>query len=162
MQRLALSISVIALLLSPVVASADDAKELKILANAKVSTKERNIGPVVLNKLTPVIIRSAEELAAATQKAKSAKDADVQKEIEAEVAKLLKVDAIDWKKQMIVAGVAESFDSAKSDGKVLTVTFTKYVERPTRAVLPWPKVMSLVERFEGEVKFVPKETKDKK
>lgn len=146
----------------PALSFADEAKELKILAKEKVVDKDRNIGPVVLNKITPIVIRSAEELVAASLKAKSAKDEDVQKEMVAAVAKLLKVDAIDWKKQMLVVGVAESIDSAKPDGKTLTVTYTRYVERPTRAVQPWPKVMALTERFDGEVKFVPNETKEKK
>jgi hypothetical protein len=80
----------------------------------------------------------------------------------AELAKLLKVESIDWKKQMVVAGIVESFDSIQSDGKVLTVMFTRFDERPARAILPVHKVVLLVERVEGEAKFVPKESKKEK
>src|SRR5262245_39037598 len=61
-------------------------------------------GPVQLKANdTGVVIRSAEELVARSSKPESAKDAAVQKTMEEELAKLLRVDAIDWKKQMVLA-----------------------------------------------------------
>ena len=53
----------------------------------------------------------AEELVGVTSKAKSAKDPDVQKEMEAELAKLLKVDAIDWNKQIVLGVISMAFGS---------------------------------------------------
>jgi hypothetical protein len=158
MLRLGLCIAV-SLTLIPAVAFGDDAKELKILSNVSELSREHKIGPVIIKSDKLVVIRSAEELAAASSKATSAKDKDVQKEIEAAAAKLLKVDAIDWNKQMIVVGIAVSVDNLKVEDKNLTVTYQRYVERPTRAVPPSPKVLVLTDRFEGEVKFVPSEPK---
>ena len=149
------------LMLLPAFTFADDAKELKVIAKAKEVTQENSIGPIVINKQAPALIRSAEELVAASKKAKSAKDPEVQKEMTTALAKLLKVEGIDWSKQMVLVGVVESFDSLKPDGKVLTATYTRYYERPAPAVLPSPKVAVLTERFEGEVKFVPKPKDDK-
>lgn len=102
------------------------------------------------------MIRSAEELVALTDKAKSAKDPAVQKEMVAELAKLLKVDAIDWNKQIVLGVIGEGFDSLNTNGKVLTVTFIPFKERVGRSVPPAPKVLLLIERFEGEVQFVKK------
>ena len=52
---------------------------------------------------TGVVIRSAEELVAHSAKPESAKDPAVQKATEAELAKFLKVESIDWSKQMVLA-----------------------------------------------------------
>lgn len=145
-------------ILSAAPAFADEPKELKVLASAKETTREYSIGPVAFQKAGMVAIRSAEELVAASDKPKKAKDPAVQKEMEQALAKLLKVEAIDWSKQMVVAvNIAEVIDSVKTDGRVVTVTFTRHIERPSRAVLPLPKVAVLVERADGEVKFVPKD-----
>src|SRR4051794_986447 len=88
--------------------NAEEARELKILATAQDSPRADNIGPVRLNNVGGIVIRSAEELVAASAKAGSAKDAVVQGEILAELAKLLQVDGIDWSTQMIVAVRGES------------------------------------------------------
>jgi hypothetical protein len=150
-----------ALALATAPAYAEEGKELKVAASAKETSREYRIGPVSFTNSSIVLIRSAEELVAASDKPASAKDPAVQKEMTAALAKVLKVEAIDWKKQMVVAGIAESVDSLKVAGNVLTVNYTRHYERPVRAVLPKPKVVVLAERFEGgEVKFVPKASKD--
>jgi hypothetical protein len=136
-------------------ALADDAKELKPIATAKDNSRSASIGPFLL-KTDGVVIRTAEELVALTTKAKSAKDEAVQKEMEAELAKLLKVETIDWNKQMVLGVIGEGFESLTTDGKVLTATFVPFKEPGGRAAPPAPKVLVLVARFEGEVKFVKK------
>jgi hypothetical protein len=160
MLRLWLSILAGSFVLLPATAHGDDAKELKTIATAKEVTRGYAIGPIVLDKKSQTVIRSAEELVDMSNKAKSAKDPEVQKEMTSALAKLLKVEDIDWSKQMIVVGVVESIDSMKADGKVLTVNYTPYIQRPIRAVPAPPKVMVLTERVEGEVKFVPSEKKE--
>jgi hypothetical protein len=150
-----------ALALAAAPAYAEGGKELKVAASAKETSREYRLGPIAFNAKSIVLIRSAEELVTASDKPASAKDPAAQKEMAAALAKVLKVEAIDWKKQMVVAGVAESVDSLKVENNVLTVNYTRHYERPVRAVLPKPKVAVLVERFEGgEVKFVPKASKD--
>src|SRR5260370_279202 len=79
---------------------AEDAQELKIIASAQDSSRAANIGPVQLAEPGSVVIRSAEELVAVSSKAESVKDPAVQKEMVAELAKLLQVDDIDWSNQM--------------------------------------------------------------
>lgn len=137
-------------------ALADDARELKPTATAKDRSRSASIGSFEL-KTDGVVVRSAEDLVGLTGKAKSAKDPAVQKEMQAELVKLLKVDAIDWSKQMVLGVIGEGFDSlTTADGKVLTVTFVPFKEPGGRAVPAAPKVLVLVERFDGEVKFVKK------
>jgi hypothetical protein len=143
-------------------ARAEDAKELKIIASAQDSPRAANIGPVQLNDYGGVVIRSTEELVALSSKAKSAKDPAVQKETEAELAKLLEVDAIDWSKQMVLAVRGEPgtkadrvhFESLTVEGKVLTVAW-KVRQRPPHAGPGTPIALILVARFDGEVKFGP-------
>jgi hypothetical protein len=159
MLRHGLSILAASLAIWPAASHGEDAKELKIIATFKEVTDLNGIGPIAFKTKNLAVIRSAEELVAASNKAESAKDSDVQKEMTTAMAKLLKVDAIDWSKQMIMVGVVEGFDSLKSDGKKLTVTYSRYNERPLRFVPPFPKVVVLTERFESEVKFVPSEKK---
>jgi hypothetical protein len=142
-------------LIIPTTARAEDTKELKPVATAKDRTLRASIGSFQL-QTDGVVIRSAEELVALTTKAKSAKDPVVQKAMETELAKLLKVEAIDWNKQIVLGVIGEEFDSLKSDGKVLTATFVPFKEPGGRAVPPTPKILVLIDRFEGEVKFVKK------
>ena len=141
---------------------AGDAKELKIIASAQDSTGAVNIGPVHLEAPGGYVIRSAEKLVAFSSQADSAKDQAVQKEIVAELAKLLEVDAIDWNKQMVLAVRGEPgtkadrvhFDSLRVEGKVLTVAW-KVKQRPPHAGPGTPIALILVDRFDGEVKFGP-------
>jgi hypothetical protein len=146
----------------PATACAEDAKELTIFASAQDSTRAATIGPLQLAELGGVVIRSAEELVAFSSKAQSANDPKVQKEIEAELARLLQLDAIDWGKQMALAVRGEPgtkadkvrFDSLKVENKVLTVAW-KVIPRPPHAGPGTPIALILVDRFDGEVKFVP-------
>jgi hypothetical protein len=141
--------------------AAEDAREMTIIASAQDSSTASRIGPVVLEVPGGVVIRSAEELAALSPKAASAKDATVQKEMEAELAKLLELDAIDWSKHMALAVRGEpgtkadrvKFDSLRIEDKVLTVTW-RVKPRPPHAGPGTPIALILVDRFDGEVKFV--------
>jgi hypothetical protein len=162
--RLQLSIAglVVAWLMLPPPAGAEDTKELKPIATIKANSSGASIGSFELDT-TGVVVHSAEELVARTSKAKSSKDPAVQNEMETELAKILKVKAIDWNKQMVLGMITEGFDSLKTDGKILTATFVPYKEDPraaaTRAGPAPPKVLVLIERFEGDVKFVKKKEK---
>lgn len=146
----------------PATARAEDARELKTFASAQDSSRAASIGPVQLDEPGSVVIRSAEELVASSSRAKSAKDPAVQKEIEAELARLLQLDAINWSTQMVLAVRGEPgtkadrvrFDSLKVEDKVLTVAW-KVNARPPHAGPGTPIALILVERFDGEVKFVP-------
>jgi hypothetical protein len=139
----------------PATVRAEEAKELKPIATAKSKSRSASIGSFQLQK-EGVVIRNAEELVALTRKAKSAKDAAIQKDMEAELTKLLKVDAIDWGKQAVLGVIGEGFDSLKTNGKVLTATFVPFKEPGGRAVPETPKILVLIEQFKGEVKFVKK------
>lgn len=149
-----------AVLLAPV--RAEDARDWKIIASALDSSRVANIGPVQLKQPGSVVIRSAEELTALSSKANFAKDPAVQQEMAAELARLLQVDAIDWNKQMALAVRGEPgtkadrirFDSLKVEDKILTVAW-KVNARPPHAGPGTPIALILVERFDGEVKFVP-------
>jgi hypothetical protein len=160
--RISVAGLVIACAVLPAPLRADDAKELKIIASARDSPRAAAIGPVQLKDYGGVVIRSAEELVASSSKAKSAKDPAVQKEVEAELAELLAVDAIDWSKQMVLAVRGEPgtkadrvhFDALKIEGKVLTVAW-KVKQRPPHAGPGTPIALILVERFDGDVKFGP-------
>src|SRR5262249_19775499 len=84
----------------PLALRAEEPKELKIIASASATD------PYLVrlkNQDRGVVIRSAEELVAHSGKPDSAKDAAVQKALEAELAKFLNVESIDWKKQMVLA-----------------------------------------------------------
>jgi hypothetical protein len=130
-------------------------KELKPIATAKDTKQGPSFGSFEL-RTDGVVIRSAEELVGLTEKAKSAKDPAVQTEMEKELAKFFKVERIDWDKHLVLGVIGEGFDSLKSDGKNLTATFVPYKEPPSRAIARTPKILVLVERVEGDVKFVKK------
>ena len=129
------------LLLLTIAAPGQDTKDVKPIATAKGDSRDGRLGSFEI-KRHGVAVRSAEELVALTSKAKSATDAAVQKEMEAELAKLLKVDAIDWKKQMVIAVISERFESLTTDGKALTATYVPYKEPVALAIPPAPKVLS--------------------
>jgi hypothetical protein len=73
-----------------------------------------------------VVLRSAQELVAHSSKPDSAKDLEVRKEMESALAKFLKLESIDWSKQMVLAvrGVPGTkadrvhFDSLRVEGSV--------------------------------------------
>jgi hypothetical protein len=144
----------------PVTLGAGEAKELKIVASASdpnpvlVRLKQENSG---------VVIRSAQDLAAHATKPGDPKDLAIQKAMESELAKRLKLETIDWTKHMVLVvqghatqGEAGSikFESPKIEGKVLTVSW-KQEHRATRAPYAGPPTaFALVERLEADVKFV--------
>jgi hypothetical protein len=76
--------------------------------------------------------------------------------MEAELAKLLKVEAVDWNEQTVLGVIGEGFEALRIEGKVLTATFVPFKEPSGRALPRTPKVLVLLERFDGEVKFVKK------
>jgi hypothetical protein len=145
--------------------SADTAKggedrELKILA--------RGVWPVRKDKPVQLVLRSAEELAVAHEiDPKDAKDKRMQSAVSEDVAKLLKVKAIDWKKQMIVvvtagtkptAGYSIEVLTLAVKDKTLTVRWKLNSPKPdavVASVITHPSQMALVERFEGPVQFDP-------
>jgi formylglycine-generating enzyme len=142
---------------------AQEPKELKILASASdsspllVGLKQDDNG---------VVIRGAEELVGVLSKTKSAKDPVVQKEIEADLARRLKVDRIDWSKQMVLAVQGSAtrgeygsikFDSPYIKDKVLVVPYHQE-NRTYRAAYQGPPTgFALVQSFEGRVNFLPRE-----
>jgi len=145
----------------PALLGAEEIRELSIIASAYDSPVEASIGPVQLNEQGGVVIRGVEELVAMSGRPDSAKDAALQKELEAELAKVLAVPTIDWSKQMVLALRGQTgtkldriqFESLKAEGKVLTVAW-KVKQRPPHAGLGFPVSLILVERFDDEVKFV--------
>lgn len=162
MRRLSVTCLAVVCAASAAPLGANAAGEWKIIAGAYDSQREAAVGPVRLNDYGGIVIRSAEELVAHSTKPDAAKDPAVQKEMAAELAELLEVDGIDWKKQMVIAvrgrpGTKADrvhFDALTVEGKVLTVAW-KVKQRPPHAGLGTPVALILVERFDGEVKFTP-------
>jgi hypothetical protein len=139
---------------------ADEAKELKVIASAS----DPNPDLVRLKKEdSGVVLRSPEDLVAHSSKARSAKDPDVQKEMEAKLAKRLKVKSIDWGKQMVLvvqghatAGEMGSikFGSPKSEDKALKVPWKQENRVSLVSYKGPPTGFALVDRTEGDVTFV--------
>lgn len=157
---------VVACAIAPVTLAGEPAKECNIIALAHDSTRAGNIGPVQLDEPATAVIRSAEELVARSSQAGSAKDVAVQNELEAELAKVLGVESIDWSKQMALVVRGEPgtkadkvrFGSLTFENNVLTVVW-RVIPRPPHAGPGTPIALILVDRFDGEVKFVPAEPK---
>src|SRR5437762_1341042 len=95
--QLCVTVLLVACVVRPAPLRAEGDRELKIIASAQDSPRAATIGPVQLNDYGGVVIRSAEDLVARSSKPDSAKDPAVQKAMEAELAYLLEVDAIDWR-----------------------------------------------------------------
>jgi PrcB C-terminal len=131
-------------------------RELKVLgqANARIGAGS-------------TVIRSAKDLAAA-EGGKGDPDAAV-----ARIAKLLKVDAIDFDKQMIVVisgGVQRSGGYSVQVNKIVAADKTATVHwklntpkpgQPVTLALTNPTLTVLVERFDGDVRFDPPPPKGK-
>src|SRR5262249_42999104 len=113
------------------------------------------------------VIRSAKELAAA-EGGKGDPAAAV-----ARLAKLLKLEAIDWENQMIIVisggvqrsgGYSVELKKLAAADKTLTVHWTLNRPKPGQPVtlaLTHPMLTVLVERFDGEVRFDPPPPKGK-
>jgi hypothetical protein len=113
------------------------------------------------------VIRSAKELAAAEGGKGDPAVAG------ARLAKLLKVDSIDWDKQMIIVisggvqrsgGYSVELKKLAAADKTLTVHWTLNRPKPGQPVtlaLTHPMLTVLVERFDGEVRFDPPPPKGK-
>jgi hypothetical protein len=141
----------------------DDVKEMKIHAKARWQYVSAN--PDGDKKGRQFAIRSAAELVAATPfKNLDAPQQVVEKKATEELAKALKVDTIDWSKQMLVVvtgGVKPTggwqIDVLKVtvDGKNCVVSWQL---NPPKGVatqaFTHPAVVALVDRCDGEVKFV--------
>jgi hypothetical protein len=139
-----------------------EGKQLKVIARARWPFVQAN--PDGDRKGTQTVVRSAEDLVNLYPwNQLDAQPAVVAKMASAEVAKLFKVDAIDWQKQMLVvvtAGVrptggwqidVKSLDVADN---ALTVKWsaTPPAGFATQA-FTHPAVAVLTERFEGKVRF---------
>jgi hypothetical protein len=133
----------------------DDSKELKILAKT----------PTRIGK-DAIVIKSAEELG-------KLRDAEPDK-ASADLAKLLKVHAIDWKKQMAICiqGGTQRTGGYSVEVKSLEVKEGKLIvhwklNRPgpdsiVIQALTNPALTILVDRFDGDVVFEPKSPPDAK
>lgn len=139
---------------------AKDGADVKILAQASARIGAARAGG-------HQTIRSADELV----KAMGGKtDAD---KAAAQVAKLLKVDHVDWKKHMVIVvsggmqrtgGYSVQVNHVKLSDKTLTVAWklnTPKAGQPVTQAITYPAATILVERFEGEVRFDPPAPKSK-
>jgi len=135
---------------------AEDGKDLK--PRAKIVMAH---GPLAYKPQRHLVIRSARELVASSSKPLKSKDRKVQQEMSSALAKLFKVDAIDWDKQMVVGIMTGggrgdagnlAFGSFLLRGKSLTVHYTgpAYPEHNCAS----NSGLALIPRFDGEVKFV--------
>ena len=140
---------------------ADEAREVNVIASAHDSPLVAGIGPINLRERGGIVICNSDELVALSDKPGASKDPAVRKELEAELAKVLEMPAIDWSKQMVLAVRGSQgtrldrihFDSVRIEGKVLTVAW-RLKQRPPHAGPGSPVSLLLVDRFNGEVKFV--------
>lgn len=138
------------------VAEADKESELKVTARAFW----RPAGGIQ-GKAQQLVIRNGAEAATAMGKGKDAEAATN------ELAKLFKVESIDWKKQMVVVvtagpkptgGYSVTIDKLVAADKQLTVKWTLKSPGPGDFVtqaFTHPAQAALTEQFEGKVKFDP-------
>ena len=118
-------------------------------------------GPLAYKLQLQLVIRSAEELVASSSKPLKSKDREVQREMSLALAKLFKVDAIDWDKQMVIGIMTGggrgdagnlAFKSFQIEGKSLTVHY-KGPGYPDHTCAS-NSGLALVDRFDGVVQFV--------
>jgi hypothetical protein len=137
-------------------------KDAPLKIHAKATWPFAATGPQADKSRKQLVIRTAAELVANTNTGPAPEDTD-EKRIAA-VAKLLKVDSIDWKKQMLVVvsggikttgGWRIDIAAVTKGEKACTVSWS--MEAPngiaTQAI-SHPAVVALVDRCEGEVHFV--------
>lgn len=145
----------------------DNAKELKI--HAKTRWQYVSSAPDGDKKGKQFAMRSAAELVANTPfKGRDGTKEAVEKAATEELAKALKVTAIDWSKQMLVVvtgGVKSSggwrIDISKVavDGKTASVLWSLSApEGFATQAFTHPSLVALVDRCEGEVTFIPTAT----
>ena len=142
---------------------AGETTELKILARAS----DPNPVEFRLEKDdSGAVIRDARELVAHSIKLDSADDPAVQKEMEKRLALRLMVKQIDWSKQMVLVAQGQptrgeygniKFESPRIERTVIMVPWIQE-RRVTRVAYNGPPIgFCLVERFDGEVKFLPRQ-----
>ena len=138
-------------------ASGAEPKELK--AVAKVSFVG-GIGPISVSKAETLVVRSIEELVAASAKGRQAKDPDIQKEVEKQLATALKVEKIDWRTQMVVVVSTDlgspyratpivELVSLKVSGEKLILTMANDKKQYSEYG-QYPGIVVLVERHDGK------------
>lgn len=128
----------------------------------------RGVWPVREDKPSQHVLRNAQELAIALGvEAKDAKERRFQNDAEADTAKLLKVKAIDWNKQMLLVvtagaqrtgGYRVEIESLHVKDGTLIVGWKLYAPSPGTSVtqaISYPKQMILVDHFAGRVQFDP-------
>ena len=154
-RQLAIACLVAARAILPGPLGAGDVKDLK--PRAKIVMAH---GPLAYKPQLRLVIRSAEQLVAKSSKPLKSKDREVQQEMSSALAKLFKVDAIDWDKQMVVGimtgggrGDAGSlaFVSFLRQGKTLTVYYIgpAFPDHTCAS----NSGLALIPRFDGQVKF---------
>jgi hypothetical protein len=135
---------------------AEEEKDLK--PGAKIVMAH---GPLACKPQIQLVIRSAEELVANSSQPLKSKDREAQKEMTSALAKLFKVDAIEWDKQMVVGIMTGggrgdagklAFVSFLLQGKSLTVHYTGPAFPGHNCASN--SGLALIPRFDGEVKFV--------
>jgi hypothetical protein len=140
----------------PAPLGAEDVKDLK--PGAKIVMPH---GPLAYKLQLRLVIRSAKELVANSSTPLKSRDREVQQEMSSALAKLFKVDAIDWDKLMVVGIMTGggrgdagklAFVSILRQGKSLAVHFTGPAF-PDHNCAP-NSGLALIPRFDGEVKFV--------
>jgi hypothetical protein len=140
----------------PAPLGAEDVKDLR--PGAKIVMTH---GPLAYKPQLHLVIRSAEELVANSSKPLKSKDREVQQEMSMALAKLFKVDAIDWDKQMVVGIMTGggrgdagklAFVSFLLKGKSLTVHYTgpAFPDHTCAS----NSGLALIPRCDGEVRFV--------
>jgi hypothetical protein len=154
--QLAIACLVAVCAIVPAPVSAEDVKDLK--PGAKIVMAH---GPLAYKPRLHLVIRSAEELVANSSKPLKSKDRDAQQEMSSALAKLFKVDAINWDKQMVVGIMTGggrgdaghlAFVSFLLQGKSLTVHYTGPAFPAHNCASN--SGLALLPRIDGEVKFV--------
>jgi hypothetical protein len=142
----------------PAALAAAGEKELKVFAKAPVRPGNRGAGNLV--------IRGGQELA----KLMGGVGANID-DANARMAKILKVDKIDWNKQMLLVigggkqrsgGYRVEVTGLKVKGDTLTVHWKLVGPRrgqPVTKAITYPALTLLVERFDDTIRFDPPEAK---
>ncbi len=143
--------------------SGAEPQEVKIVAQGSFVD---SFHPISVRKAETLVVRNVEELVAVSAQGRQAKDPaaaqknpDIQKEVEKQLASALKVEKIDWEKQMVVVVSTDSgadrrvnpkveLVSLKVDGKKLTLTLAQGGIHGSYGRCPG--VVALVERHDGK------------